>query len=143
LVVSRVSAHARGANATIARYHQPNGGKLRHSSSPPATAALMRASRATTASPNRLTQAGTSRFVGISSTGDDGATSPSDASSSWVISLSTGSTGMTGKESVSSSARLHSRFGARLTMDHGTSVNGLTASGQRVVDAKPGQRRYP
>ena len=62
---SRVSTQASSANATIAMYHQPNGGKLTQSSSPPATAALMRGSRATRTSPNRLTHAGTSRFAGV------------------------------------------------------------------------------
>ena len=51
---SRSSTQASTAKARTAQYHQPNGGKLTHSSRPATTAAAISGIRSTTARPSRV-----------------------------------------------------------------------------------------
>ena len=95
----------------------------------------MRGSRATTASPNRLTQAGTSRFAGaLSRTGR------------VVVAravIAGEARRETGNESVSSSARLPLAVRCHLAMDDGTSVDGLEGIAAAGPRRRAGAGRAP
>src|SRR6185369_13777165 len=101
VVVCRVSTQASTANATIPAYHQPKGGKLRQSSIPPTMAADSCGSRATTASPNRLSHAGAFRLVAAAAAG---MTSSSGGASSGGASSGAVSSGVASSGAASSGA---------------------------------------
>src|ERR1700682_5756067 len=117
------------ANAAMARYHPPNGGKLMHSASPATIATLSWGSRSTTARPNRLSRnrASTNRSDSAGS------------SSSSVEESSAGSSSSTaGKMSVSSVALAQSRLRPTSAMDDCTPMHRLPALRQPTVEARQG-----